>query len=146
MLTKIKTPIKFVQDFENEQISRLALHIEELTEAISNMQDSLFLIDMPIFSKQYPIIDKILYVSDEATGVSSNKSVFINPRSVGIGRNIIGNRAIISTVTHYSKFIKAGINYRLEDDSNTPKVVNNDQKPHITGLSDGVGLIHRINF
>ena len=144
MFKKIKTSFHVILGFQDPAVDRLQTQVENLNNSVQTLQTELFLIERPLADRSSPVIDRIVYQDDSITGVTSNPNHpdFPNPRPLGVGRRIVNNNVVISTLIHESETIKSGEYYKFQDDG-TFTITNNRQEAELVALSDGIGWIVR---
>ena len=139
MFKRLKIPFDSLFTFKDPNVDRLQYQINLVLEDLRSLQQQLFIIERPIYSRAYPIIDRLLYQDEGHTGVTSNPGQFENPVALGIGRGLINDVVQISTLTHLSDRIKAGKRYRFNLDGTYSETQASEV--HMVGLSDGVGKL-----
>lgn len=147
MLKKIKTPLNQLKEFDDPDMSRLALQIQLINEAIQNIQESAFIFEAPLYSNSDAVVDRLLFKDNANTGVTSVKSNFVNPQPVGVGRQRVRDNAVISTLIHTSPNVEAGQVYRFDEGDGAMKVRTDPTLPaQLVGLADGWGFLIRGNL
>ena len=135
----LKIPFRSLYTFKDPNVDRLQTQINLMIESLRLLQGDLFVIERPIYSKQYIFTNRLLYQDDGETGVTSNPADFRNPVPIGIGRSVTNDQVLISTMLHFDERIKVGQRYRFNADGTYSE--NNASDPHLLGISDGVGKV-----
>lgn len=148
MFKKLNLSFKPIFGFKDQKMDRVQGQINKLVDSLKTIQQDMFLIELPLYSKEFNPIDTLIYSENwtggTLTGVSTNPAD-LGPRAVavGFGREIIGNNVIISTLLHRSPKILLGEQYGLDAETGTFTIDSYDgYNPVITGIAPNIGLIH----